>query len=147
MALISEKDADLLRKEFDSRLADPVKLVVFTQERECEYCGETRQIAEELAALSDKITAQVYDLVADKATAEAFGVDKIPAIVPLRVQAGGERDYGIRFFGIPSGYEFMSVVEDIFDISNGATSLKPKTKEALAKIAEPVHIQVFVTPT
>jgi glutaredoxin-like protein len=147
MALISKKDAELLTKEFASQMDRPVKLIMFTQETECMYCTETRQIAEEVAALSDKVTAQVLDLVADKATAENYAIDKIPAIAVVRVEEGGERDYGIRFFGIPSGYEFTTLIETIWDVSKGATSLKPKTRQALAKVAKPVHIQVFITPT
>jgi alkyl hydroperoxide reductase subunit AhpF len=111
------------------------------------YCTETRQIAEEIAALSDKITVEVYDLMKDKETAERYGIDKIPAIALLRVEESGERDYGIRLYGIPSGYEFTSLIEDVWDVSRGSTDLKPKTKEALAAITQPVHIQVFITPT
>ena len=147
MPLISEKDADFLRNEFENELVNPVKLVVFTQDFECQFCAETRQIAEEIAALSDKITAEVYDLVNDKAMAEMYDVDKIPAIVVLRTEDGKDRDYGIRFFGIPSGYEFTTVIEDIADVSKGESGLQPKTKDAVAEIDKPVHLQVFVTPT
>jgi glutaredoxin-like protein len=147
MALISKKDAEMLSKEFAGRLDRPVKLVMFTQETECMYCTETRQIAEEIAALSDKITVEVHDLMKDKETAERYAIDKIPAIALVRVEEGGERDYGIRFYGIPSGYEFTSLIEDVWDVSRGSTALKPKTKEALATITQPVHIQVFITPT
>lgn len=147
MPLISDKDAEFLRKEFEEKLAGSVKMVMFTQTVECQYCGETRQIVEEIAGLSDKITAEILDFVTDKATAEIYGVDKIPAIVILRVEDGEEKDYGIRFYGIPSGYEFTSVIEDIIDVSNGESGLQPKTKEAIAEVNQPVHLQVFVTPT
>jgi len=147
MPLISEKDAEFLKKEFEENLVDPVKLVVFTQDFECQFCAETRQIVEEIAELSDSISAEVYDFVADKAMAELYSVDKIPAIAIVRVQDGEERDYGVRFYGIPSGYEFTSVIEDILDVSRGESGLQPGTKEAMASITEPVHLQVFVTPT
>jgi glutaredoxin-like protein len=147
MSLISAKDAEYLKQEFATNLVNPVKLVVFTQTLECQYCAETREIVEEIAGLSDKITAEVYNFVTDKAMADLFGVDKIPAIVPLRVEDDKDKDYGIRFYGIPSGYEFTSVIEDIIDISKGESGLQPKSKEALASITEPVHFQVFVTPT
>jgi glutaredoxin-like protein len=147
MALISEKDAEHLRKEFESELESPVKLVMFTQTVECQFCAETRQIVEEIAGLSDKITAEIYNFVTDKATADLYGIDKIPAIAVLRSEDGEEKDYGVRFYGIPSGYEFTSIVEDVMDVSKGQSGLQPRTKEALAKIEEPVHFQVFVTPT
>lgn len=147
MSLIAEKDAKFLRQEFEENLVAPVKLVMFTQEMECQFCTETRQIVEEIAALSDKIEAEIHDFVADKATAELYRIDKIPAIAVVQLEDGKERDYGIRFFGIPSGYEFTSVIEDIIDVSKGESGLQPKSKEAVAAITEPVHFQVFVTPT
>lgn len=147
MSLIAEKDAKFLRQEFEENLVAPVKLVMFTQEMECQFCTETRQIVEEIAALSDKIEAEIRDFVADKATAELYRIDKIPAIAVVQLEDGKERDYGIRFYGIPSGYEFTSVIEDIIDVSKGESGLQPRSKEAVAAITEPVHFQVFVTPT
>lgn len=147
MPLISQKDAEYLRSEFETNLVNPVKLVMFTQTFECQFCAETRQIVEEVANLSDKISAEIFDFVADKATADLYGIDKIPAIAVLRVEDGEDRDYGIRFFGIPSGYEFTSVIEDVIDVSKGDSGLQPQSREAVSAITEPVHFQVFVTPT
>ncbi|GAB4474925.1 MAG: thioredoxin family protein [Anaerolineae bacterium] len=145
MALLQEKDRQYLIAEF-GKIAHPVKLVLFTQDFECQFCRETRMIVEELVELSDKLSAEVYDLVADKEVAEEYGVDKIPAIV---VMLGGEqpKDYGIRYFGIPSGYEFSSLVQDIMMIGSGDSGLAPATREMLAALKTPLHLQVFVTPT
>jgi len=96
MPLISKKTQTCCGRSFATRLVSPVKLVMFTQTTECQYCTETRQIVEEVAALSDKIEAVVYDFVSDKATAETYGIDKIPAIALLGAQDGKEQDYGIR---------------------------------------------------
>jgi glutaredoxin-like protein len=147
MPLISEQDAEHLQNEFETALVNPVKLVMFTQTVECQFCAETRQIVEEIAALSEKITAEIYNFVTDKAVAEMYDVDKIPAIAILRADNGEDKDYGIRFYGIPSGYEFSSIIEDIMDVSKGESGLQPKSKETVASITEPVHFQVFVTPT
>ncbi len=145
MPLLKEKDRDYLAEQFEA-LSSPVNLIVFTQEFECHYCAETRQIAEELAALSDNVTLDVYDFVADKELAEQYGVDKIPATVVTR---GGPqaKDYGIRYYGIPSGYEFSSLIEDIKLVASGESGLSPQTKQWAAKLQTPVHLQVFVTPT
>jgi glutaredoxin-like protein len=145
MALLKEEDRKHLIEHFKS-LKDPVKLVVFTQEMECQYCSETRMIGEELAALSDKITLEVYDFINDKEIAEQSNIDKIPATIVMK---GGDapKDYGIRYFGIPSGYEFSSLIEDIMMVSSGQSGLSQETKDILAKLDQPVHFQVFVTPT
>jgi glutaredoxin-like protein len=145
MALLKERDRKHLIKEFEA-LREPVKLLMFTQEIECQYCSETRMISEEVADLSDKISLEVYDFVKDKEVAEHYNVDKIPALVIMK---GGDdpKDYGIRFFGIPSGYEFSTVIEDIMMVSNGDSGLSGDTKTFLANLKEPLHLQVFVTPT
>ncbi len=141
MGLLKEKDKEIVKKEF-SKLKNDVTLIVFTQELECEYCKETRELVEELSTLSDKIKVEVYDFAIDKEKVNEYGIDKIPAIV-----VKGVRDYGIRFYGIPAGYEFTTLIEDIIDVSTGESGLLNQTKEKIHTIDKPVHIQVFVTPT
>ncbi|HEY9167748.1 MAG TPA: thioredoxin family protein [Candidatus Kryptonia bacterium] len=131
-----------IKKRF-AVLVNPVKIIIFTQSLECQYCKETRQILEELAALSDKFTLEVYNFLTDKDKVGLYKIDKIPAIVI----ASPDRDYGIRYYGIPSGYEFSSVLEDIEMISTGSHGLSDLTIEKLKTVDQPVHIQVFVTPT
>lgn len=133
------------QRQVAAELADlphPVKLVVLTQTFECQYCNETRQLCQEIAELSDQITAEVYNFVTDKDQVEAYGIDKIPAIAVV-----GAKDYGVRFFGIPSGYEFMSLLDSIKRVSAGEVELMPETMAFLAELEKPLHIQVFVTPT
>jgi glutaredoxin-like protein len=145
MSLLNEKDRQHLINEF-ADLQHPVKIVVFTQEFECQYCRETRQIAEELADLSDMISLDVYDFEADNEIAEKYNVDKIPATILI---LGGDtpKDYGIRYYGIPSGYEFSSLVEDVLMIGSGESGLSSDTQQWLADLDQPLHLQVFVTPT
>lgn len=148
MPLLSQQDAEYIRQDFEKTLVHPVRLHVFTQDFECMYCRETRQICEEVAALSDKVEVVAHDFVEAQDIAEKFGVDKIPAIVVTRVKEdGSEEDFGIRFFGIPSGYEFMSLLEAIKLVSTGKLSLSPATLEQIKTLDRPVHIQVFITPT
>jgi glutaredoxin-like protein len=106
------------------------------------YCKETVEVAKELAELSPKIKVEIYDFVKDQMKANELRVDKIPAMAVI-----GHKDYGIRFYGIPSGYEFSSLVGDIVDVSRGESGLSQKNKDALKVIDQSVHIQVFVTPT
>jgi len=152
MPLISDRDREYIKGLFEQKLSRDVKIIMFTQREsplvvpgeECLYCKETRQILEELASLSPKIKLEVHDFYGEKELAEKYGVDKIPATLLL---PEGEETARVRFFGIPSGYEFGSLVEDIIDVSQGTTSLSPQTKEKLAQLTEDIHIQVFVTPT
>lgn len=134
-----------VRKQVAGFLKDlpgPVRLVMFTQEFECEYCAETRQLVEEMGALSDRIAVEVYDFLAEADRAKALGIDKIPAIAVI-----GGQDYGVRFYGIPSGYEFTSLLHTIRSVAAGKPELSENTLRVLAQLSAPVHIQVFVTPT
>lgn len=144
MPVLNDKIRTEVRKALQN-MAGPVKLVVFTQSSdalECEMCAETRALVEEVAALSDKLSVEVHDFLDDKAVAAQYKVDKIPAIALV-----GAKDYGIRFYGIPSGYEFSSLMDDIVTVSKGESGLSAATKAAVARLAKPVHIQVYVTPT
>jgi len=141
MALLKEKDREQVQKTFE-QLTGNVRLVTFTQEIECQYCRETRALVEEIASLSDKIVVEVYDFISDQDKVEQYSIDKIPAVAIV-----GEKDYGIRFYGIPAGYEFTSLMEDILDVSAGRSGLSPDTTASLAKLDAPVHIQVFITLT
>lgn len=142
LSLLPEDKKELLRNDFKEKLVDPVKLVTFTQEFECKYCSDTRKLAQELATLNDKITTEVYDFVADGAKAKEYGIDKIPALAII-----GKKDYNVRIYGIPYGYELQTLIEAIINVSKGKTDLSDKTKQILSDVKLPVHIQVFVTLT
>lgn len=142
MPLLQQKERESLTKDFADKLKDEVRLVVFTQTTPCDFCDETVRIADELAGMSPKIALEVYDFVKDQIKAKEFRIDKIPAIAVI-----GAKDHGIRFYGVPAGYEFNSLVGAILDVSSGESGLKPKTKDLISHVDRAVHIQVFVTPT
>jgi glutaredoxin-like protein len=145
MALLNEAIQKQVRQVFN-QIKNPVRLLVFTQGEggalECQMCQDNRQLIEEVAALSDKVSVEIYDFVGDAKIAEQHGVDKIPAVVIV-----GEKDYGVRFYGIPSGYEFSSLIEGIVAVGKQQPSLSKKTLSEIQRLDKPVHIQVFVTPT
>ena len=141
MGVLKDKEQKALTKVF-GELTGQVKLVMFTQEVECEYCQLTREMVEEIAALSDKVSVEVHDFVKDASRAKEFGVDKIPAVIVM-----GEKDYGIRFYGIPAGYEFTTLIETILDVSHGKHGLPRSVVNELAKVDQPEHLQVMITPT
>jgi len=141
MSFLPDQIKDRLKSQLGS-LVNPVRVVMFTQELECKFCAETKQLIIELAGLSDKIRAEVRDFVADSVLVEEFGVDKIPALVIM-----SEKDYGIRFYGLPYGYEFQALIEDLTMVSKGSTDLAEETKAKLREIKAPIHIQVFTSLT
>lgn len=143
MGLIPEDHKMHIKEELQQGLKDPVRVILFTQEMECQFCREARELTGEVASLvPDKIKVEVYDFVKDDAKVKEFGVDKVPAIAIV-----GSKDYGLRYYGIPYGYEFNTFVDNIINVSKGTTNLSEETKTKLKTLDKPVHIQVFVTLT
>ncbi len=140
--MLNEKTAQKAR-EILGELDKKVTLITFTQEYECTYCTQNVELAEDMAGLSDKISHEGHDFEKSDELVKNLGIDKIPAMV---VTADGE-DMGIRFFGIPSGYEFVSLLDAIRTVSTGRHELSDDTVAKIKALDRPVHIQVFVTPT
>jgi glutaredoxin-like protein len=140
--LVPEEHKEHIKTELMEKMENPVKIIMFTQEVECQFCAQTRQLINELAALNDKIKVEIYDFLANADKAKLFGVDKVPALIVM-----GEKDYGIRFYGMPYGYEFQTLLESIINVSRERTDLSEETKKKLKEIKNPIHIQVFVTLT
>ena len=148
MALLSPEDAKAVAEQFEENLHRPVKIVVATSENNCMYCDEVKSLSEELAALSPNLTVESYDLDVDVADLAIYNLDKTPAIAI--VADGGDEpdtDYGIRFYGIPSGYEFMSFLDAINTVGDDQVQLRQDTLDFLNNLEQDVHIQVFITPT
>ena len=142
MAILQPKDEDAVRKEFE-RLTGPVKLVVFSQELVAgELCRQNEQLMKEVAALSEHITVEALNPAIDRERAEAYGAQDVPLTI-----VEGARDYGIRFLGIPAGYEFSNLIDAIIAVSRGEATLSEQTKASLATLPGEVEIKVFSTPT
>jgi glutaredoxin-like protein len=142
MSLIPEEHKERIKSQLAENLVNPVRLIMFTEEMECQFCTQTKQLVTELASLSDKIIAEVHDFVRDAELAKQYEIDKVPGMVLL-----GARDHGIRLFGLPYGYEFQTLISALTIVSQGKTDLTEETKAKLRAINTPVHIQVFVTLT
>lgn len=141
MSMLDEKTAAEVKKIL-APMTKNVTLKLFTQPFECHYCKDTHQLLEDLVKLNDKMKLEVYEFDQDATEVQNSSIDKIPAIAII-----GEKDYGIRFYGIPAGYEFSSLLNAILMVSTGIYKLTEQTKSFLDKLQKPVHLQVFVTPT
>lgn len=146
MQLLNEDVANQVREVFNG-LKQPVRVLFFGLKEGCEYCGDTLQLVREVVSLSDKLSLEVYDLDDDPAVAQQYRVDKAPGIVLAGLEGDQVVDYGVRFAGIPSGHEFSSLIHDLVLVSGRDSGLNAKTREFLSGLKDPVHLQVFVTPT
>lgn len=144
MPLLSDQDQQIVRRQL-ARVAQPVTLLFFTQAIGApETALIARQVIDEVAALSDRVTVEELNVVLEKDRAAEYGVEQIPAIVLLADGA----DTGMRFFGAPAGYEFMSLIEAVILAGSNDSGLEEESRALIAShVTEPVNIQVFVTPT
>ena len=141
MAHLGEEIRGQIAQAFE-HIESPVRLLMFTQAEDCEFCEVTQEIAGELASLSERLTVEVLDIDEKREEADRYGVDKVPALVLL-----GKEDFGLRYYGVPSGHEFPTLIESIIDVSRGPAEMPAEITAGLAKITEPVRIEVLSTPT
>ena len=128
-------------KEVFQGLKDEVDFVVFTKQSDCQYCNDNQKLIEEIAELSNKISLKVFDFQNDKEQVAKYNIDKVPATAIM-----GKDNCGMRFYGIPTGYDFAALIESIRLISTGETQLTNQENEYLKNLKEDVHLQVFVSP-
>ncbi len=119
-----------------------MRLVLFTQTFGCDTCFEARRTADEIARLSDRIRVEEHNLVLDAERVAEFGAARAPALAIV-----GEQDFGLRYYGVPAGYELDSVVSAIEIAGGAAPALSDESVAALGALDRRVDIQVFVTPT
>ncbi len=155
MGLINESDRTLLEEKFAAELTGDVKLVAFTKPisklllpgqaeptQDAQLNEINNQIVDEVASLSEHVTAEQHSVADDAELAESYDLSDFPAIVMEGKQKGV-----VRYIGVPYGMEFGAFIQDVIHVSTGETALSPETLEALDSLTEDVHIQVFSTPT
>ena len=141
---------DQITKQISEAFADvqePVQVLFFGTKDECEYCNETKQLLEEVTALSDKLDLSVYDINEHADVADQFNVTNAPGIVIAAKDNAEVKNLGVQFSGIPSGHEFSTLITDILIVSKRESGLDEKTRAFLKGLTQPLHLQVFVTPT
>lgn len=139
--------ADQVKGLFESELIHPVTLLYFYNNETCDSCSETGQLLEEITGLSDKLHLVSYDMKMEHVRAQKYRVTLAPGLVVAAGVADDLVDHGIRFAGMPSGYEFGSLIQAIILVSKQDSGLKPMVRSQLKNLHKPVHLQVFVTPT
>jgi len=129
-------------KELLSQLENDVTLYVFTKKDHCLLCNQVLELITLISDLNPKLHVQGCQCDLEDEMARVFRIERHPAVV-----IHGPSKRNVRFFGIPSGFEFRSFIDSILDSSRGSTVLSPETRENLRNLNLPVHIEVFVTPT
>lgn len=141
MKALTPKDIKHIEEAF-AHLTHHVTLIYFTEAAECRYCRRERELLAELTDLSHKLHLEVYNFTADRDAVEKYGIDKIPGLI-----IAGKENYGVRYYGMPSDIEFRMLLDDIMRVSAGDSGLSANTIKSLAKLKQPVHLEVLSTPT
>ena len=128
-------------------MQEPVQVLFFGSKDNCDYCNEAKQLLEEVTELNDKLDLSVYDVQENADVAKQFNVTNAPGIVIAAKDNEEVKNLGVQFSGIPSGHEFSTLINDILIVSKRESGLDEKTREFLKNLTQPLHLQVFVTPT
>ena len=140
VAMLSEKDKAYVRKTLDG-MKDEVRLTLFSRDGgDCKYCGEVEGLLLDIAAAAPRVKVEILSLKNDAGRARELGIDKIPGIALL-----GKKDYNLRYFGLPSGYDFTPFVETIRAVGDDISGVSPESAARLARLTKPVQLSVFVT--
>jgi glutaredoxin-like protein len=141
MPMLNERDTETVKKEFE-KMKDSVVLKYFKEELNCPTCADTEKILTEVAGLSEKIKLEVYNMAMDRELAGKYGITQVPATV---IQ--GREDYGVRYYGIPAGIEFTTLIHAMLVVSGGPEGIPAEIKAEADRITKDVSYKVFVTPT
>lgn len=144
--LLNEEVIEQIQEAFD-QLQEPVEILFFGKQTDCDYCDDTRQLVEEVVELSDQLNLSIYDVDEDAAIAGQYKVDKAPGLVIAGRDGDQILDYGVRLSGIPSGHEFGSLIQGLILVSGRDSGLGQEARDFLSKLDKPVQMLVFVTPT
>ena len=149
--IMTEQDRAEVKKILDEMKGD-VEVALYTRrssivvpggEPVCETCPDAEQLLGEVASLNDKIKLSIHDAAVDAEPARKAGLEgSYPALTFRSPATKGT----LRYLGLPAGYEFRTLLETLIAVSSGDSGLAPTSKQQLAKVAKPVHLQVFVTP-
>jgi glutaredoxin-like protein len=138
--LFTSEDEIEIKKRLEE-VQNDVKLILFSQSLNCESCPETETLLRELSTLSDKLELEVLNPQLDRDKSEHYKITRVPALV-----LEGDRDYGIRYLGMPGGYEFASLLEDIISVGKRSSGLSDESRAKVQAVTEPLNLKVFVTP-
>jgi glutaredoxin-like protein len=148
MALIDEGTMTKLRERL-AGLEGPVELRLYLKPDSgrlilpgglgCPTCSQAEELARAVAdAAPERVTLSVIDVREQP--------DEGMEVPTLTIAPPGEEPR-IAFQGLPSGYEFATLLDAIERVSSKDGSLAPEVAERLSKLDTDVEVMVFVTPT
>jgi len=131
-----------LKRDVTLRLFTQPSSLLAIPGRDCKSCSQTQELLEEFVSLSPKLHLDIHDYYSEIDEREKYDVERVPALV-----LGDYENAKMKYYGNPAGYEFITILEDVKLLSRRVSPLGLATRKSLRQVNQPVHIQVFVTPT
>lgn len=103
--------------------------------RDIDFGAETERVVAGIAELSANVSHRVEN--------EPAGFERYPAVAVLPEG----QDVGLRYYGLPWGYELASLIGAVLEAGRSVSSLAPESLERLAALDRDLALEVFVTPT
>lgn len=134
------RERELIRETLRD-LPGTVTVRWYTSDIDSTYARAERALLEEIAAASPKIALEVLADRWDARREEEVGIARTPAIVLL-----GDHDYGLRYYGLPDGYELPAFLGTIRAVADRRSGLTPASAAKLRTLTAPCHLEVFGSP-
>jgi alkyl hydroperoxide reductase subunit AhpF len=130
-------------KEFLAPMDKPVTVLFHPVEGD-PASDAMQELWTDLSALQPKIRVQTVKEPADPIGPQT--ADELESVVSaFSVDSAST---GLRYLGFPGGYEFGVMLQALRDASAGAASeVSEETKRYVEALKDPVHLQVFTSPT
>ena len=133
-------ERDLIRGTLND-LPGPVTIRSYTSDVDSTYSRAERALLEEIAAGSPRIRLEILADRWDPEREAQVGIARTPCIVVL-----GEQDHGLRYYGLPDGYELAVFLDTIHAVSERRSGLTAANEARLRTLTEPRHLEVFASP-
>ena len=122
-------------------LPGAVTIRSYTSDIDSTYSRAERELLERIAAGSSKITLEILPDLWDPAREAQVGIARTPCIV-----VSGERDFGLRYYGMPEGYELAPFLDTLRAVAAGRSGLAETNVARLRALTSPRHLEVFASP-
>ena len=137
--------ADTERERIRAALHDldgPVVLRYYTSDVDSWYSRAERTLLQEIERASPRVTLEIHADRWDPAREAAVGIRRTPVLA-----VAGARDTGVRYYGVPDGYELEVFLNLLRAVAGERSVLAEASVARLRALARPVHLEVLASPT
>ena len=141
MIWFKDDDVKKIRERFDRTLKDPVTINIFLDSEQCNTCSDALALMEELTSMDNRMKINIFHT--DDSEAKKYSITKGPVIILFSEHF---KEGNVRYYGIPSGHEFLVLMDDLEAFSTGKVNLSQTVIDKIQSIKTPAEIRVYTTP-